>query len=632
MGGGTANSDGGMATTPGHVVVRLQLPNATAALAERVVIEIIDAGVAVLNAPEGAIQSATYEVDVQPGTWSIEVRNDDNQLVGASSVGISPSGIIAAQPVISIVENTPMVTKLNRHSGLPGDTVVATGLHLNRIRGAAFTGATQATVMATGTASVAFVIPPGAMTGPLDVTYLSTAKRVQASDYFSIRRVYYVRSCLADGGSCPPDGGSGISFDDALRTVPDVNTGVQQGSEIWIAEGTYVVPRTLRFVETTVLGGFSATNPERNPSLRTPMTHITTLDGNNSVGIAIAETFSANVSVDGIHFTRGIGGTSTSMNPGAALTVNNPLTISRCSFYGHINKVIVSRAQLVMRDCVIRDNRGSDSSTVPGMEPTGVFIGQGNLTAERCSFINNMGSGPLSTQNDLCSVQLRDCVFDSNRSSRGTMDLFGSASIERTLLLKNIGGIRYEGSSNLLTLRSVVFLGMVREAMTLHSGTVVAENVVWIGSNFAFQTLINQLGGSLSLVNNTFSQNTSAISSSGGTRAVTNTLFYQTPNPFSLNVMANAQGNIDLPVGSLSPFLRVFSVFDTATLWGPDAIPFTRDDAYVLVPSNANELIDKGVSTGAQVDIHGTPRPLDHPGVISGSNGTTFDIGASEAL
>ncbi len=250
--------------------------------------------------------------------------------------------------------------------------------------------------------------------------------------------------------------------------------------------------------------------------------------------------------------------------------------------------------------------------------------------AERCTFTRNVGASMLYAINVM--VQLRDCVFDSNNAAtdQATVLAGRTATIERTLFINNNVGPAIRAVHD-LTLRSVVFVrnGL---AMWVDTGTVVAANVVWIGTNFGLQTLINQLGGSLSFLNNTFMQNTSAISFSGGTRTVTNSVFFQTSNPFNLSATANSEGNIDLPNGSLSPFLRTFSSFDIATLWGPDAISFTRDDAYVLVPSNANELIDKGVSTGAQTDIHGTSRPFDHPGVTSGPNGTTFDIGASEAL
>lgn len=245
--------------------------------------------------------------------------------------------------------------------------------------------------------------------------------------------------------------GNGKTWATAFKSISDAvgNTGVLDGSEIWVKKGTYTLAATIQISKKlTIYGGFAG--GEDTLSARDWRNNPTILDGNNAV--VCAKITSTDVTLDGLTVTHGYNA-----------SVQWPL-------YDGAG-IVITGARTAIRNCTISNNRvengGSAGIFVSGAanvqivdseiasnwslyDGGGISAGQGT-SVRRCWIHQNtarIGAGIYG--NYVNGISIRDCTITGNTCTLNNPPMAGgggmylpwatSTEVVNCLITGNIGG------------------------------------------------------------------------------------------------------------------------------------------------------------------------------------------------
>jgi predicted outer membrane repeat protein len=309
----------------------------------------------------------------------------------------------------------------------------------------------------------------------------------------------------------------------AFKYIGEAMTAASAGDEIWVKQGTYVIPSTITVNKAVGLyGGFAGTETAR--SQRDWETNTTTVDGDDSV-----QCFSVtdDAVVDGFTITQGYHASSN----GAGMYISASPSIINCTFTdnnaggssasGGAIYIYISESLPTIENCTFSNNT---ATSIGGAIYNYFSTGSGGSTIANCTFsaTNTAGyGGAIGTVN--ADITISDCTFSGNTAT-------------------STGGALYNGSGTRGTIRDCTFSG--NTATTPHNGggmTNAGTSTLTI-SDCTFQGNSAWRGGGMdntscspTITRCTFTGNTCDYDANGGgggmlnenaTPTITNCLFY----------------------------------------------------------------------------------------------------------
>jgi len=207
-----------------------------------------------------------------------------------------------------------------------------------------------------------------------------------------------------DASAAP--GGDGRGWRNAFQTLQDAVAAAQPGDEIWVADSLLEVNAQVNVDKSlSIYGGFSGTESRRAERNSNVKTEIKMIVGNNP----LFEVSGVIVKIDGFSFTS---------NTGLeyvydSIFINNGSTveISSCTFE-NINgnncfPRIINNGSAVIRDCRFNTNRSSNGAAIYS---TGI-----KLLVYDSEFIDNQGTG-AGIWAHASEVVIENCRFEGNGS------------------------------------------------------------------------------------------------------------------------------------------------------------------------------------------------------------------------
>ncbi|MHC4618751.1 MAG: C25 family cysteine peptidase [Planctomycetota bacterium] len=254
------------------------------------------------------------------------------------------------------------------------------------------------------------------------------------------QRKYIYVDCNATGNN------DGTSWENAYTDLEDALDAADDGTQIWVAEGTYT-PGTSRsdefdieYVSVQLYGGFDPNSGDDEWSERDWGENATILSGeigeptdaDNCYHVIQMEECDANTVIDGFTITDGYGSVYTD---GGGIDVRESLaTIRNCVFDdnhagddgGAIN--ILDDSVLTIVNCVFIDNDADDDGGAIAIQSSC------RVTLINCTFCDNdaddMGGSIYNNgDNDVNSI-ITNCIFDSSYSPYSDDDIYNTCDAD----------------------------------------------------------------------------------------------------------------------------------------------------------------------------------------------------------
>jgi len=407
-------------------------------------------------------------------------------------------------------------------------------------------------------------------------------------------------------------------------TIQDAVTASIPGDEIWVEQGTYTLSSTIAISKSISLyGGF--TGSETSRADRNWTTHVTTVDGNNSVRcFQFTITSTGTAVIDGFTITKGNTISDSSNGAGIANGIEGGsadggnLTVANCIFtlnssgkHGAISNE--TNGNLTVTNCTFSTNTAVNRAGGINQNTSAA-----TMTVTGCTFSeNSAGNGGAIYVRDtsIGDSSITDCVFSKNQATTGD----GGAIIAD----QNITITRCTFDQN-SGVRNGIFGGRGNKS-------AVFTNCVFSKNSTKFGVIcLNGTGtlGTVKVMNCTFTGNTLISGGKGG--AIYTTAPGGTGSVFTVtnSILWGNNGNAIERSGT-TQLLPTVSYTDIDQTGYAGTISNSINQNPLFAGSSdyhlqaASHCIDNGTSVGApSEDIEGTSRP----------QGGVFDMGAYEYI
>ena len=400
--------------------------------------------------------------------------------------------------------------------------------------------------------------------------------------------------------------------------------------EIWVEQGTYALTTMITVnKKVSIYGGFTGSETLR--AERNWTTHVTTVDGQNTVGCFNT---TADATIDGFTITRGYKNTGGGDDEKGAGILNGDvtlltppadapdLTVANCIFYRNESFLksggaicnYLSAGNLTINSCTFEENYGDEQGGA-------IRVQKGNVIIEDSIFKNNKikkdtggVGGAVAISNTAGTASITRCTFTGNKcKDGGALGIDVQATITRCIFANTnpvIAAPRYGTIASRgdlpLTITNCLFYGnrvQYGGGICINS-TGTNENLNVMNCTFSGNVLVGTTTGGGSI----YSQKTA-----GTAFTVTNSILWGNAN----------NKEIGGATGCLAPTVSYSDIDNNTVYAGNGNIKsdplFAGSGDYHL--QAASPCIDNGTSADApSTDIEGTSRP----------QGEGFDMGAYE--
>jgi predicted outer membrane repeat protein len=232
-------------------------------------------------------------------------------------------------------------------------------------------------------------------------------------------------------------GGDGSSWSSAFAHPQDAVNAASDGSEIWVAAGTYT---RINISDTSVLnmaagvslyGGFFGNEIVRDQ--RDPLIHKSILDGGNVCKHVVKG--ASNATIDGFSIRGGLADSTTfpdGLGGGMYNDAVSNLTVNKCGFV--FNRAIYGGgiynsgcASITIQHCIFIGNTAdSDGGAIKTVN--------GAPLVKNCLFIGNQADNGAAISVENSSPNIMNCTFSTNSATNFGGAIYGSASASFSIL------------------------------------------------------------------------------------------------------------------------------------------------------------------------------------------------------